>query len=297
MSLLAVLTGTFVLQAAESVPIKVLSFNIRCENPNDGQNNWDLRQDFAMSLMSAEDYDFIGLQEAVVQKKAEGKSQTAYVIEHLPDYGVVYRSREVNENAGECTPIFYRKDRWKLDSKENGTFWLSATPDVAGSNTWKGACLRVASWGRFTNKATGKSVYFINTHFDHISETARQNSAVLLADFIAKRSHADEPVVLTGDFNCGETSPGIQYLSGKTVGIDGKERTPPVRMTDTFRVVHPEEPEQGSYHGFKGTPSKQKIDYIFATPDLKVLKSELIKVHREGRYPSDHFPLHAELLW
>ena len=292
-----VITSLGSLQADENDVVKVLCYNIRLDNSGDGEDNWQKRKDFAMSVMTDEDYDFIGLQEVVVEKRGGDVGQLEDVVKNLPDYGVIYRSRELSEEHGECTPVFYNKKRWELDPKEHGSFWLSATPGVPGSNTWNGACIRIASWGRFTCKKTGKSLYFANTHFDHVSDPARENSAALLVDLIGKRKHKDEPVILTGDFNSSEKSNPIQYLSGNKALIDGKEMEPPLKLIDTYRVYKPDGKEEGTFHGFTGKPGKHKIDFIFATPGTKVLNSNIIRIEREGRYPSDHFPINAKLFW
>lgn len=292
-----VITSFYSLRADEKDIVNVLCFNIRCENSGDGENNWQNRKDFTMNVMLDGDYDFIALQEVVLDKRGGDVSQMDDVVEHLPDYGVVYRSREIQENRGECTPVFYNKKRWEVDPDEHGSFWLSATPNVPGSNTWDGACIRIASWGRFTCRKTGKSLYFVNTHFDHVSNKARENSAVLLIDFITKRKHQDDPVVLTGDFNSSEKSHPIQYLSGNKALIDGQELEPPVKLVDTYRTFRPDGEEEGTFHGFSGKPGKHKIDFIFATPETKVLDTNILRIERDGRYPSDHFPIDAKLSW
>jgi len=297
--LAAMLLGISVLPAADekspTPTVKVLSFNIRFDNPGDGEDAWEHRKDFAIDVMRDGDYDFIGLQEVLLRPDPE-TCQWESIIKNMPEYGGIYRSREINEKRGESTPVLYKKDRWELDPNENGTFWLSATPDEVGSNTWNAACRRVASWGRFTDKKTGKSLYVINTHYDHISDEARQKSSLLIVDFLTKRNHAEEPAILIGDFNCSEKSIPIRFLSGKTVTIDEKEQIPAIKLVDTYRLFKPEGPEEGTFHGFKGvSSSKTKIDYIFATPGVKVFNSEIIRVNRNGHFPSDHFPVDAEL--
>lgn len=55
----------------------------------------------------------------------------------------------------------------------------------------------------------------INTHFDHISEEARQASAKLLVDQ-ARQIHQDNnPVILMGDFNSTENDLAYQQLTAE----------------------------------------------------------------------------------
>jgi endonuclease/exonuclease/phosphatase family metal-dependent hydrolase len=103
-------------------------------------------------------------------------------------------------------------------------------------------------------------------------------------DRIRAREHPD-PVILTGDFNAGEDNPAVTLV---------KESTHPV-LRDTFRVVHPDETAAGTFHGFSGTAGKEKIDYIFVTEEWAVEDARILRDHREGRYPSDHFPITASL--
>ena len=81
--------------------------------------------------------------------------------------------------------------------------------------------------------------------------------------------------------------------------------------------MHPELAKEavGTFHGFSGVPTNErKIDSIFASPSAKVLSSQILREHylsfdsqersdaiiRENhgeRYPSDHFPVSAEIVF
>jgi endonuclease/exonuclease/phosphatase family metal-dependent hydrolase len=64
---------------------------------------------------------------------------------------------------------------------------------------------------------------------------------------------------------------------------------------DTFRVLHPDAKEVGTLNGFRGLTNGKKIDYIFVEPDTQVLDAAIIRTGRQGRYPSDHYPVTATL--
>lgn len=290
--------------------VKILSFNVRLSTANDGNDRWELRKDLLLSVMQEGNYDFIGAQEVITSVKDE-VNQIKFLAENLKDYGTIYLSREKDPNRGEGTPVFFRKDRWMIDSEDQGTYWLSDTPEVPGSITWKGqsSCPRVCTGGLFhrideKGGKTGKSLYVYSTHFDHVGEIPRQKAADLIFEKISSRKNKDAPVVLMGDFNCGEKSPAIRFLKGETVVLDGEEKTPRMKMLDSFRVVHPEEKSVATFHGFRGPQFDgngvneigEKIDYIFITPDLKASESEIMHINENGRYPSDHYPVRATLL-
>lgn len=269
--------------------IRVMTFNIRTGTAADGDNCWDNRKEQLGDTIFANAPDLLGLQEVVpfqsewiadyLAKKAANADGEA------PRYAHFERTREVNPKEGEAMTIFYRTDRLELVSDDTGTFWLSETPEVVGSRSWDAACRRIATWGRFRYLADPtQEFYFFNTHLDHVSEAARLNGAKLIIERIAQRQKPDVPVMITGDFNCGESSEPIKAFRG-------------VGFLDTYRVAHPDDQNVGTFHAFSGKPSKDKIDYIFATPSVTVDAAEILRTNREGRYPSDHFPLVSVVRW
>jgi endonuclease/exonuclease/phosphatase family metal-dependent hydrolase len=132
------------------------------------------------------------------------------------------------------------------------------------------------------DKNTGRTFYFFNTHFDHQSQNARLESAKLIARRIAEREH-DDPVVLAGDFNAGEDNPVIKQLKA-----DG--------LIDTYRAIHPDANDVGTGNGgYTGRRDGAKIDYVFVTRDIETLGASIDQEPRDGRYPSDHYPVTATL--
>lgn len=277
-----ILAGCCDARAADHMDVSVMTFNIRLNTPADGPNRWPHRSEMAADVIRRFDGDFVGLQEAL-------PDQIADLLKMLPEYRLVGRSREADLTRGEASPILYRHERWRLDANQQGTFWLSDTPEEPGSITWGNACTRIVTWGRFVEVASGRGLYVYNTHFDHISEPSRQKSAKLLADRIAKRASPD-PVIVTGDFNSGESSAGISYLLGKEPGS-------PIKLIDTFRVLHPDEKQVATFHAFKGGTKGDKIDYVLVLPTANLSSAEIVRDSRDGRYPSDHFPVTAKLIY
>jgi endonuclease/exonuclease/phosphatase family metal-dependent hydrolase len=283
--------------AAEPLRVKVMSFNIRCANSGDGINQWDQRRDWAADLVRRSNSDFVGMQEVTSTQRAD-------LDRLLPDYQVLSLSRESDPKNGEAMSLYYRADRWKIDPDQQGHFWLSDTPDQPGSVTWGNACPRMVTWARFIEKSSGRAIYVYNTHFDHQSEPARQKSAAMIADRIAKRDR-QEPAVMMGDLNSGEGSVAIHTLTDKASST--------IALIDTFRAVHPDAADVGTFHAFTGVPAEEgKIDFILVTPGVKALSAEIIREHlkspdskelssepiqanRGERYPSDHFPISAEI--
>lgn len=273
---------------AGELELRVMSFNIRYGSANDGENHWNNRKEMVSDVIRNHPSDVVGLQEAL-------RFQIDAIREAHSVYGEIGVAREDGNNEGEYSCVLYRTDRFGVG--ESGTFWFSDTPEVAGSNTWGNACVRICSWARLIETKTGKAFYIYNLHLDHISHPSREKSAVLLAEHIKNRRYKD-PFVVTGDFNVGETNSVVKYLKGVS-GLDvgtGQEAVNPVPMVDTFRVLHPDAADVGTFNGFKGNRQGDKIDYVFALPTVKVLEAQILYDNVDGRYPSDHFPVMARLL-
>jgi endonuclease/exonuclease/phosphatase family metal-dependent hydrolase len=265
---------------AATLTVRVMTFNIRFNNPLDGENRWANRREFTAEVIRGQRCDFVGMQEVLPDQMAD-------LLAMLPEFDKLGVSRGADGREGEASPIFYRRDRWRPDPAEQGTFWLSDTPDVPGSITWANAYPRIVTWARFIERRGGGAIYVFNTHFDHISELSRQKGAALLARRIAARNYPD-PVLLTGDLNCGESSAALKLLTGKTPDTQ-------LKMLDTFRAVHVDEKQAGTFHAFRGGGEREKIDYVLALGEATVRAAEIIRDSRDGRYPSDHYPVMAEI--
>jgi endonuclease/exonuclease/phosphatase family metal-dependent hydrolase len=273
--------------SAKEPNLVVMTFNIRYGTADDDDNRWEKRKDLVFNLLRRQGPDVIGLQEAL-------RFQIDEIRAALPQYGEVGVGRDDGKTGGEYSAILYRKDR--LDVNDCGTFWLSDTPEVCGSITWGNACTRVCTWGRFTRNGSGQAFYLFNTHLDHISQYSRDRSALLLAERIYGRKCPD-PVVVTGDFNVGEDNPVVQYLTGRLslyVAKNGLAENP-APLVDTFRVLHADASDVGTFNEFKGKCTGPKIDYIFAQPGIEVRDAAIVRDGSGGRYPSDHFPVMAVL--
>lgn len=263
---------------AQPIELRVMTFNIRNGRANDGANSWEYRRPLVYGVIRDSDPDIVGVQEAF-------DFQLADLAENLPAYAQVGEGRD-GGTRGEHSSILYRRDRFDL--AESGTFWLSDTPDVV-SRSWGNRYHRVCTWARLIDRATGRGFYVFNTHLDHQSQNARFNSAVLIAQRIAGREH-DEPVVLTGDFNAGEDNPVVRYLKGQT--IDGASS--PLALLDTFRAVHPDRENVATGNGgYTGETDGAKIDHIFVLPGSEIIEAAIDQQPRDGRYPSDHYPVTA----
>ncbi len=149
-----------------------MTFNIRVDVPSDSLNSWPYRKAKAASMIRFHQADIVGLQEALA-------GQLEDLAAGLPDYDWFGVGRDDGHDQGEFMAIFYLKKRFQVIKQS--TFWLSETPQIPGKG-WDAACNRIVTWGEFKDNITGKVFYHFNTHFDHMGEIARQESAKLLLE-------------------------------------------------------------------------------------------------------------------
>lgn len=255
-----------------------MTFNLRFDNPGDGVNAWPNRKDWVASLIRWHGADVIGVQEALLHQLTDLDSR-------LPGFARVGVGRTDGRTKGEYSAILYRTDRVAL--RDSGTFWLSPTPDVAGSKGWDTAIERIATWARFADKHTGCEWLQLNTHYDHIGEVARQESSRLIRRRLAALANG-LPIVMTGDLNTEPTNAPYRILT--TESIDGA--TPPLR--DAFVVSRAGHyGPTSSWNAFKAIEPNRRIDYVLISAPVVVEQHAILPDMWENRFPSDHLPVMA----
>lgn len=270
-------------QVVAGPKLELMSFNIRVGTANDGANSWDQRKQLVYDVLHDHDADIVGLQEDL-------KFQLLAIDDQLPGHGRIGVGAKDGAQAGEYCSIYWKKARLKL--VEGGEFWLSSTPNQPGSTSFGNDLPRVVTWGLFEVKTTGYQFYVYNGHFDHISQSSREEGAELVTKRIENRPVA-VPFVFMGDLNVAEDNRVTRFLKGK-IELDGEAN--PVAMADTFRLLHPDTNQARTAHGFNGSTTGQKIDYIYVRKNVgEVLESTIDHYNVNGRYPSDHFPITATI--
>jgi endonuclease/exonuclease/phosphatase family metal-dependent hydrolase len=266
--------------------LNVMSFNIRRGTAKDGKNHWRFRRNLVCELLNNYRPDVLGLQEAL-------NFQISEISAMLPGYEKVdtgnFGGSKVLHNA-----IFFNASRFHL--AEQGTFWFSDTPDIPGSKGWGNIMPRTCTWARLIEKDSARAFYFYNVHLDHLSQRSRKKSVFLLTRRIHARSYPDA-FVLTGDFNAREKSVPIQYLKGKIpLRVKTKEFVSnPEPLMDTFRVRYPNDRHIATFHGYRRLFFRFKLDYIFVPSSVRVQDAKIIHPQWKKCYPSDHFPLFANI--
>ncbi len=255
--------------------IRVMSFNIRYGAADDGKNRWDHRKELAIARIRAFDPDLLGVQEC------QDDGQAEYLQSQLSAYQFQGARSEGDGWAGEMAPLLFKRPSFQEISR--GHFWLSDTPDVVGSKSWDSAFARSATWAELRHKRSGRSVVFLNTHFDY-QRQAIEESAKLLQQWIEGVVWKD-PVIVTGDFNTNEDGPAYERLAGSGVLFDVSRQVPSGRN------------RAGTYHGYGTSEEPAPIDWILASEHFEAVAADVDTYHQGGLFPSDHYPVTAVLRW
>ena len=297
--------------AAPADAIRVGSYNIRLSPGDKGTPNaWPERKHDLVELVKKLDMDVFGMQEVC-------PDQAAYFRENLGEWEFVGDHRGPDRVSDEASPVFYRKSRFEALKK--GTFWLSETPEVPASKSWKTACTRVCSYLILKDRRTGRKFCFANTHTDHRSALAREKGMLLIIERM-KEFGEGAPIVFTGDHNCRENDKPAVAVAQILKNALYLSETPPVGSWRTFSGWQWRDEEVPVSEALKypvdvrnarsGSPDGEKvdgrypferlgprIDYIYVSPGVRVLSYATVNAPRPGKklYPSDHFPITATI--
>lgn len=268
---LALLGCVLLSQAALAQPVATLNlatWNVRLNTAQDGANAWPLRKELVKELIRYHEFDVFGTQEALPDQIDD--------LAAMQEFAHVGVGRDDGKRAGEHSAIFYRRARFDL--LRSGDFWLSQTPDRPSLGWDATCCKRLASWAELRDRKSGVRFFFFSVHFDHEGVVARRESAKLM---VAKMREiaGDAPVVCAGDFN--STPDTEQMLTMRSALGDAYlvSETPPYGPVGTWNAFRID------------SALDQRIDYIYVSPQVKVLKYAALSDSRNGRFPSDHLPV------
>lgn len=286
--------------AVEAQTLTVGTYNMRNDNAGDARNGngWQRRCPVICEQVEWIDFDIFGAQEIK-------KNQLDDLLAALPEYDYVGVGRDDGIHGGEHEPIFYKRDRFRL--LDAGDFWISQTPDVAGSKGWDAALPRVCSYARLQDRETKLRFWYFNLHMDHIGVEARREGAKLIMQKVREMC-GGEPVIITGDFNVDQNNE--IYQTFVTSGL----------LKDSYVAAEKRFVRNGTFNSFKpDLHTESRIDHIFVSPAFAVRNyavltdgywtpredaaaqkgeaapQEISLRSYERRCPSDHYPVAARI--
>lgn len=269
-------------------PLRVMTVNVRFPSPNDEGNLWPDRRHIAADMIRQQNPDVIGLQEAY-------RIQLQFLMGELPQYAVVGQERYGATDEEHCA-ILVRRERFMIEA--SGTYWFSETPDTPGSRTWWPTDHpRVVTWVRLSDVQVGRKLLFLSTHFPLSREEPWRSTrcATLLWErFRAENPSDDTPVVLLGDFNALPGAEAHRLLTGAQPFTDGSRAD----FRDAWELVARPSGPTSTVHGFTGSPRREgaRIDWILLRGPIQATQVATVTFNRDGKYPSDHFPVVADLV-
>ncbi|MEU4419684.1 endonuclease/exonuclease/phosphatase family protein [Actinoplanes sp. NPDC024001] len=259
---------------ATPADLDVMTFNLRFA-ASITPHSWAQRRPAMRDLLTAERPHLIGTQEGLAGQLRDIESDLGENYDYL---GLGRAGGSLSEHMA----IFY--DTARLRPRTSGNFWLSETPQVPGSISWGAYSVRMVTWALFTDLATGREFYAVNTHLDNVSEPARRNATRLIVQRLATFDRL--PVVLTGDFNSPASDSSQIYRA--LVDRAG--------LRDTWTSAARRGPAYGTNHGYQSpTPDGKRIDWILTTPGVTAVGALMNTYRRGSQYPSDHLPVQARL--
>ncbi len=250
------------------------SYNLRYANPGDSGNLWIQREPVVAALIRFHDFDILGTQEGLIGMIDD-------LSRDLPEYARYGIGRDDGKDAGEHSAIFYKKDKFKL--LDSGDFWLSETPDTPSLGWDATCCNRICSWVKLKARKGKRKFYVFNTHYDYQMDLARNESSKLVLKKI-KAIAGDAPVIFMGDLNGDNSSEWVKRVANSKI------------LNDTYKEAsHPYALNPSWQDYGKRVDRSDIIDHIFASKQFKVKRWGVLSDTYYGRYPSDHFPVLAEL--
>jgi endonuclease/exonuclease/phosphatase family metal-dependent hydrolase len=279
------LQNSIKIQEREGV-MRIMSYNVKWNDDNEAnfENSWEFRKQHVASMIRFHHVDLVGLQEPMLEQMQDIEA----LLPEFSWFGVGVDDGKDNGSFDDA--ILYRKSRFKL--LEQSHFFLSNTPEVP-SIGWDAKYRRAVNWVKLYDKKNKKTFYFFNTHFDYHGQAARDESAYLLRGKITEITNG-HAFVVTGDFNLFPDLGGkgtYQILTKKAVN-EGD-----IKLYDAqHKTLFPHHGPTGTWSGFKepGQPGV-KPDFIFVSEDVTVVSHGILSDTFDGKYPSDHLPVVAEI--
>lgn len=255
--------------------MKIMTFNIRADNVLDVNNRWGKRAGLVYETMKHYDCDIIGLQEVTEKMHRD-------ICNNMKDYTIV--------GVGRTKKLFSEKNSLLIKKQytvlEHETFWLSKTPSKSGSTVWYSLFPRICTTA-VCELASGKRIRIYNTHLDCLFPKAREFGLKKIVEAMEKYYEKDHlPCILMGDFNATPNSKVMkkfksgQYSSKKLFAVQ-----------DVDKSLY----DKSTMGMFKGKEHGGHIDYIFVSEEFEIKHAEVMKYNKAGKYPSDHYPIVAEV--
>ncbi len=188
--------------------------------------------------------------------------------------------------------------RAEFDLVESGRFWLSRTPDQPSAD-WGVPYPLAVEWVRLRRTESRTQLLHLNTQFEDGPDGARSRleSSKLIVQRVATLQERDRiAVIVSGDFNCNPWhAPYDVFIEHGYV--------------DTYRAAgHGNSAASSTFHGLRGAGYNAleygvetfwRVDWILTRDGAAPMRTTSCTIVRDAEppvYPSDHYPVVAEVL-
>ncbi|MFP4374437.1 MAG: endonuclease/exonuclease/phosphatase family protein [Spirochaetaceae bacterium] len=274
--------------------LKFGTFNIRTTAVgNTGRLRWTRRREIIESLIRRQDPDVLALQE--VTNRTHGIPNDVDQLQWLTDTFPTLEAAvgTVPAEPPADNPILIRSER--LETRNSG--FLAFDEDglvISGGidaellrgrphsrirrhQAARHLCKSFAAWGVLWDREKREQIVVYNVHLDARNPNFRRGQAQLIIDTIRQLGHLEMPLVVLGDFNSFRGSPPVRALT--ELGLE------PVIEAN----------RRGTFHFGFGVTLWPRIDHILVSEQLEIRNGYIERHKHEGIYPSDHYPVFAEV--
>lgn len=246
-----------------------MTFNLRYDNETDKEHAWSRRQNSLFAMIQKSQADVISTQETT-------DTIFAFLQSRFPEYLFAGDGRE-RDRLGERCSVMIKKEKYRLLKTQ--TVWLNGNFDLAGDKDEQEGFARICTMMLIQDKSTLKKLRIFNCHLAYQSSEAIQRNGENLLKYINRFEHTKIPFVLTGDFN----SP-----------IDHPLHAPLLKKYhEAYLSLN--QPRPNTFHAFGDPQGIAAIDFIYTnTMTFRNVTTDTTTFG--GLYPSDHYPVIAELI-
>jgi len=257
-----------------------MTYNIRYDNPNDGDDCWENRKHDLVNMCKKQDLDILCVQEAL-------SSQFLFLCENLSGFTGVGVGRDDGHTKGEYGPIFFN---YNFEMLDKGTFWLSNEVHTPGSKFPSSRLPRICTWVKLREKSKENSIFFVfNTHLDHMSRLAKEQQSTVLLQQVQNIAGL-YPSILTGDFNFTEDSQPYKIITGS---FFEDTKVSAQRLINDHLKSFTEFYDPQNIGGSSPVPGIIHIDYILTSGFTAESWEQVTETTQIGRALSDHRPIVA----
>lgn len=260
-----------------SISLRVGSYNIRMStiSESDPQNAWSERSKRLLTSIKENDFDIFGIQEVSTASQSWFKSNLGDIYEFW-----FFSPYSQGGSGDRAQGIAFRKSRFSGSDKH--FFWASNTPESCTDNDTgsQGSYKRGGICGIFTEKSSGMSLFFMNTHAC-LNREPNDAYAGVYVDMEKKYNSGNLPSFFVGDMNSRPDYAAVATYKSW--------------WSDSFETASKRSGASASYNAYSSQTGKYRIDYIFVRGNVQVDEFCINNKLYDNLYPSDHFPIWADV--